>query len=81
MYLQPNSIDELKDALFDISNQGTSKDETIIGNDKNNTINGKGGNDTLKGLKGDDTYLFEGSFENDTIIDNEGKNKIIFNYY
>lgn len=78
LYLQPNSIDELKDALFDISNQGTSKDETIIGNDKNNTINGKGGNDTLKGLKGDDTYLFEGSFENDTIIDNEGKNKIIF---
>ena len=78
LYLQPNNIDELKDALFDISNQGTSKDETIIGNDKNNTINGKGGNDTLKGLKGDDTYLFEGSFENDTIIDNEGKNKIIF---
>ena len=78
LYLQPNNIDKLKDALFDISNQGTSKDETIIGNDKNNTINGKGGNDTLKGLKGDDTYLFEGSFENDTIIDNEGKNKIIF---
>ncbi|MDD7423329.1 MAG: VWA domain-containing protein, partial [Campylobacter hominis] len=78
MYLQPNSIEELKDALFDISNQGTNKNETIIGNDKDNILNGKGGSDILKGLKGNDTYVFEGSFNHDIIIDEIGENKIVF---
>ena len=42
-FFQPNSLEELGDALFDLSNTGTNQNETIKGNDKDNIIDGKGG--------------------------------------
>ncbi|MSN96592.1 VWA domain-containing protein [Campylobacter sp. FMV-PI01] len=70
IYFQPNSIEELKDSLFDASNLGTNKDETIVGNDKDNIINGKGGKNILEGKKGSDTYKFDEDFnDSNTIIE------------
>lgn len=80
LFLQPNSLNELEDALFDASNLGTNKSETIIGNNKNNIIEGKGGNDILQGKEGSDTYIFKDKFDKDIIIEtnknNIDKNKI-----
>ena len=82
-FFQPNSLSELEDTLFELSNLGTSKSETIIGNDKNNTLNGKGGDDILQGGLGSDTYEFDDNFGKDTIIEtnpnNNDKNIIKFN--
>ena len=80
LFLQPNSLNELEDALFDASNLGTNKSETIIGNNKNNIIEGKGGDDILQGKEGSDTYIFKDKFDKDIIIEtnknNIDKNKI-----
>ena len=80
LFLQPNSLNELEDALFDASNLGTNKSETIIGNNKNNIIEGKGGDDILQGKEGSDTYIFKDKFDKDVIIEtnknNIDKNKI-----
>ena len=80
LFLQPNSLNELEDALFDASNLGTNKSETIIGNNKNNIIEGKGGNDILQGKEGSDTYIFKDKFDKDIVIEtnknNIDKNKI-----
>ena len=74
-FFQPNSLSELEDALFELSNLGASKSETIIGNDKNNTLNGKGGDDILQGGLGSDTYEFDDNFGKDTIIETNPNNK------
>ncbi|WP_267523113.1 VWA domain-containing protein [Campylobacter sp. MG1] len=83
MYFNSNSSEELSDALFELSNIGTSSNDTIEGNDKDNSLNGFGGDDTLVGKAGSDTYTFTGlNFGNDTIIEsnlnNIDKNTIIF---
>ena len=74
-FFQPNSLSELEDALFELSNLGTSNSETINGNNKNNTINGKGGDDTLQGGLGSDTYLFDDNFGKDIIIETNPNDK------
>ncbi|MBZ7991278.1 MULTISPECIES: VWA domain-containing protein [unclassified Campylobacter] len=83
MYFNSNSSEELSDALFELSNIGTSSNDVIEGNDKDNSLNGFGGDDTLVGKAGSDTYTFTGlNFGNDTIIEsnlnNIDKNTIIF---
>lgn len=83
MYFNSNSSEELSDALFELSNIGTSSNDVIEGNDKDNSLNGFGGDDTLVGKAGSDTYTFTGlNFGNDTIIEsnlnNIDKNIIIF---
>lgn len=83
MYFNSNSSEELSDALFELSNIGTSSNDVIEGNDKDNSLNGFGGDDTLVGKAGSDIYTFTGlNFGNDTIIEsnlnNIDKNTIIF---
>lgn len=83
MYFTSNSSEELSDALFELSNIGTSSNDVIEGNDKDNNLNGFGGDDTLIGKAGSDTYTFIGNnFGNDTVIEsnlnNIDKNTIMF---
>lgn len=51
---------------------------TIYGCDGDDTLDGEGGNDYLEGGSGDDTYKFSYGDGLDTIVDAEGRNKIIF---
>ena len=80
--LNSSGYASVADAIFDYTNDGTSKDDTIIGNDKDNIIDGKGGDDTLIGGLGSDTYLEPAGSGHDTIIETnpDGKdiNKIDF---
>ena len=61
--------DNVADAIFDFANDGTSKDDTIVGNDKDNTFEGKGGDDTIHGGLGSDTYIEGPGAGKDTIIE------------
>ena len=74
-FFQPNSLGELEDALFDLSNTGTNQNEIIKGNDKDNIIDGKGGDDILEGDKGSDTYIFDANFGKDVIVETNTENK------
>ena len=80
--LSTSSYDSVADAIFDYTNDGTSKDDTIVGNDKDNIIDGKGGDDTLIGGAGSDTYIEGPGSGHDTIIetnpDGKDTNKVDF---
>lgn len=52
--------------------------ENVIGSDFNDKITGNSQDNDLVGGKGNDTYVFNKTSENDTIIDSEGIDEIIF---
>jgi hypothetical protein len=60
---------------------GGDGDDKITGTDKNDALHGGPGSDTLIGGKGYDTYDISGNRpgEVDTIIDSDGKGKIVLN--
>ena len=73
-----------QDILYSVENiTGSNYGDTIFGDNRNNILNGNGGNDELDGGSGSDTYIFNGSFGRDTIIDdglgNGSGNKDIIN--
>ncbi len=47
---------------------GEEGDDNIYGGDGDDIINGGSGDDFLQGGEGDDTYVFDGNFGNDTIL-------------
>lgn len=66
---------------------GNEKNNFIYGHGGNDTLNGKSGDDYLDGGQGDDTlyggigndtYIYGKGYGNDVIVDNAGKNRIIF---
>jgi len=48
---------------------GNGLDNSLTGNAAANTIDGRGGNDVLTGGGGEDTFVFTGTFGNDTVTD------------
>lgn len=56
-----------------------SQNINAAGNSINNHITGNSGNNILAGANGNDTYFFENNWGIDTISDNQGSNKIVFN--
>jgi Ca2+-binding RTX toxin-like protein len=52
---------------------GTSGDDQLMGTAFVNVFNGKEGNDILTGGAGNDTYVFEGNFGQDRIVDIDAK--------
>ncbi len=57
---------------------GASGNDTITGGAGNDILSGGTGNDTLAGGLGDDIYQFDAGDGWDTIMDTEGRNKIVF---
>lgn len=57
---------------------GGSGNDYINGGDGNDMIDGGSGNDFIDGGAGDDTYFFNPSYGNDSIMDSEGANTIMF---
>ena len=55
---------------------GGSGEDHIVGNEADNRIDGGGGNDRLEGGVGVDTYVFKGSWGQDTIVDSDGKGRL-----
>ena len=48
---------------------GTTGDDTLVGNSADNYLNGMAGNDLLKGAEGNDTYLFNKGDGQDVVLD------------
>jgi Ca2+-binding RTX toxin-like protein len=58
--------------------EGTDADEKLNGYDTGDTLIGGKGDDELRGGKGSDTYVWNAGDGNDSIIDSEGKNVLVF---
>jgi len=57
---------------------GAGNDNITLPEGGNDTLIGNAGDDILNGGAGNDTYVYGGSFGNDTIIDPSGNDKILF---
>lgn len=57
---------------------GGSGDDYINGGDGNDIIDGGTGNDFIDGGNGNDTYIFKVGYGDDSIMDSEGLNTIMF---
>ncbi|HEY0281192.1 MAG TPA: calcium-binding protein, partial [Rhizomicrobium sp.] len=56
---------------------GGDGNDTLYGGTGNDTLSGDAGDDHLEGGAGDDIYVFSASSGTDTVLDAEGKNRIV----
>ncbi|MBN1839165.1 MAG: DUF2974 domain-containing protein [Campylobacterales bacterium] len=67
--------DSIQGTENDNTLEGTEGDDILIGNKGNDTLEGGEGNDLLMGGDGYDTYIVDAG---DTVIDSDGKGRVIF---
>ena len=58
---------------------GGEGNDYLFGLSGNDLLDGGEGNDVLQGGQGNDTYIFDGSFGQDTVIDTDGSGSIVIN--
>ncbi|TND00644.1 MAG: outer membrane adhesin-like protein [Rhodocyclaceae bacterium] len=58
--------------------EGDATAETLVGFEGDDTLTGHAGDDTLTGLAGDDSYVFHAGDGRDTVIDDAGKDHLLF---
>ena len=58
---------------------GGEGNDYLFGMSGNDLLDGGEGNDVLQGGQGNDTYIFDGSFGQDTVIDTDGSGSIVIN--